>query len=201
MEARGIIEPSNWFAPIVVLGKKDGTLRLCVNYWWFNNVTRADAYPMPRIDEMLDGNGQAQYINTLDLTQGYWQVPVVEESWQKTALTTPRALYQFTVMPFGLCGATTTFQCLMNWLLCGLESCVAAYLDDIVVYSNSWEEHRDHLIAVLDRLKEAGLTLKPEKCNFAMIECVDLGHVVGNGVVCPEMTKVEAVEHFLIPLK
>ena len=106
MEARGIIEPSlsGWSAPIVAVGMKDGTLWLCVNYRQLNSVTRADPYPMPRINELLDGIRQAQYITTLDLTRRYWQVPVTEESRPKTAFTTPIGLYQFTVMPFGLCG-------------------------------------------------------------------------------------------------
>ena len=201
MEARGIIEPSlsEWPAPIVAVGKKDGTLRLCVDYRQLNSVTWADPYPMPRIDELLDGIGQAQYITTLDLTRGYWQVPVAEESRPKTAFTTPMGLYQFTVMPFGLCGAPATLQCLMDWLLRGLESNVAAYLDDIVIFSNSWEEHRDHIRTVLNRLKEAGLTLKLHKCHLCLPECVYLGHVVGNGVVRPEVTKVEAIEHFPAP--
>ena len=114
-------------------------------------------------------------------------MPVAEESWPKTAFTTPRGLNQFTVMPFGLCAAPATFQCIMDQLLHGLESFAAAHLDDIVIYSNSWEEHWGHLIAVLDRLRTVGLILKPHKCHFATAECVYLGHVVGNNVVGPEM--------------
>ena len=201
METRGLIEPSTseWSAPIVAVEKKDGTLRLCVDYRRLNNVTRTDAYPMPRIDELLDRIGQAKYITTMDLTRGYWQVPMAEQSQPKTAFTTPRGLYQFTVMPFGLCGAPATFQRLMDQLLHGLEGYAAAYLDDIVVFSESWEEHRGHLLGVLEQLRKAGLTLKPHKCQFAMTECVYLGHVVGNGIVRPEMTKVEAVEQFPTP--
>jgi len=164
---------------------------VCVDYRRLNNVTRTKAYPMPRIDELLDRVGQAKYITTFDLTRGYWQVPVAEELQPKTAFTTPRGLYQFTLMPFGLCGAPATFQWLMDKLLHGLKSCAAAYLDDIVIYSGSWDDHREHLTAVLQRLKKAGLTLKSHKCYFAMTECVYLGHVVGNGVVRPEMNKVE----------
>ena len=104
---------------------------------------------MLRIDELLDGIRQTQYITTLDLTLGYWQVPVAEESRPKTAFTTPMGLYQFTVMPYGLCGAPATFQRLMDRLLRGLESNVAAYLDDIVIFSNSWEDHRDHMVTVV----------------------------------------------------
>ena len=122
--------------------------------------------------------------------KGCWQVPVAEESQLKTTFTTPRELYQFTVMPLGLCGAPATVQQLMDQLLQGLENCTAMY---IAIFSNFWEEHRGHLVAVPEQLEKAGLTLKPHKCHFAMAEFVYLGHVIGNGVVRPE-TKVEAVE-------
>ena len=110
METHGLIEPSTseWSAPIVVVEKKDGTLRLCVDYRRLNTVTRTDAYPLPRIHELLDRIGQAKYITTMDLTQGYWQVPVAEESQPKTAFTTQGGFTTpggFTVMPLGLCGA------------------------------------------------------------------------------------------------
>ena len=152
-----------------------------------------------RIDEFLDGIGQARYINTLDLTRGYCQVPVEAESWHKTAFITPKGLYQFTVMPFGLCGVPATFQRLTDRLQWGLESCVAAYVNDIIIHSDSSEEHLSHIIAVLNRLKEAGLILKPHKCHLAMKECVYVGQVVGNGVVRPELDKVEAIEQFPVP--
>ena len=126
-------------APIVLVPKKDGTLRFCVDYRKLNSVSETDAYPMPRIDEMIDRLGKAKYITTLDLTRGYWQVPMCKADRPKTAFTTPFGLFQFCVMPFGLKGAPATFQRLMDKLLRGLESYAAAYLDDLIIYSTTWD--------------------------------------------------------------
>ena len=191
MEASGVIEPSasEWAAPIVLV-KKDGSLSFCVDYRKLNVVARSDAYPMPRVDELIDKLGNASFITTLDLTRGYWQVPVEEKSRPLTAFATPFGLYQFRMMPFGLSGAPATFQRLMDRVLRGLESYSAAYLDDVVIHSTSWEEHLMHIRAVLDRLRKAGLTAKPRKCQFGMRQCSYLGHIVGNGVVQPELAKL-----------
>ena len=201
MEQAGVIEPSTspWAAPIVPVKKKDGSLRLCVDYRRLNAASRTDAYPMPRIDDLVDQLGGARFITTLDLSKGYWQVPVREEDRPKTAFSTPRGLYQFRMMPFGLQGAPATFQRMMDSLLRGLESHTAAYLDDVVIYSQTWEQHLRHLQAVLTRLREANLTIKPKKCQFGMRSCTYLGHIVGNGQVKPETTKIEAVRTFPQP--
>ena len=135
----------------------------------------------------------------MDLIRGYWQVPVAEKAREKTAFVTPFGLYQFRMMPFGLQGAPATFQRMMDQLLRGLEGFAAAYLDDLVIYSDSWEEHLLHIKKVFDRLREAGLTAKPRKCQFAMKQCIYLGHVVGNGVIRPEHSKVEAMMSFPVP--
>ena len=132
---------------------------------------------MPRIDQLIDRLGQAKYVMTLDLTRGYWQVPVAENARVKTAFVTPFGLYQFRVIPFGLQGAPATFQRMMDQLLRGLEEYAAACLDDLVIYSNSWEDHMLHHAKVFDRLRGAGLTTKPRKCQFGMMQCVYLGHV------------------------
>ena len=139
----GIIEPSvsEWSAPIVLVKKRDHTLRLCVDYRRLNSLSKADVYPMPRIDELLDRRGKAKFISTLDLTRGYWQVPLSEEAKEKSAFATPFGLFQFNVMPFGLQGAPATFQRLMDRLIQGLNGYSTAYLDDLVVYSETWEEH------------------------------------------------------------
>ena len=133
----GIVETSNssWAAPIVLVQKKDGTLRFCVDYRKLNAISKVDPYPMPRIDELLDKLGKAKFLTTLDLSRGYWQVPMAESSKEKTAFITPQGLFQFTTMPFGLQGAPATFQRMMDQLLSGLEAYTAAYLDDLVVFS------------------------------------------------------------------
>ena len=145
--AQGVIEPtmSEWAAPIVVVGKKDGSIRLCVYYRRLNTVSTVDTYPMPRVVDLIDLIRQAEYISTLDFTKGYWQVPVADEDRVKS---TQFGHYQFCRMPFGLQGAPATFQLLMDRLLEGLREFTGAYLDDLVIYSQSWEEHLQHLDAV-----------------------------------------------------
>lgn len=138
-----VIEPSDspWASPIVTVRKKDGTLRLCVDYRKLNAVTQEDIYQMPRVEELIERLGKANFITTLDLTKGYYQVPVSSEDREKTAFTTPFGKYRFKTMPFGLKGAPTTFQRLMDRVLSGCHQYAAAYLDDIVIYSDTWEEH------------------------------------------------------------
>ena len=201
MEQAGVIQPSTseWAAPIVLVKKKDGTLRFCVDYRRLNKLSQGDAYPMPRINELIDRLGKAKYISTLDLARGYWQVPMAEKDRHKTAFATPYGLYQFTVMPFGLQEAPTTFQRMMDQVIQGLETFTAAYLDDLVVYSETFEEHLLHLRRVMETLQAAGLTAKPKKCQFAMTQCVYLGHVVGGGRVGLEPSKVEAIQSFAVP--
>ena len=201
MQQQGVIEPatSEWAAPIVIVRKKDGSIRLCVDYRRLNTITRSDAYPMPRIDDLIDQIGQAQYLSTLDLTKGYWQVPVAEEDQAKTAFTTPFGLFTFRRMPFGLQGAPATFQRMVDRLLEGLGAFTGAYLDDVVIFSNTWGEHLQHLRAVFDRLRGAGLTAKPKKCQLGMAHCVYLGHVVGGGKVQAEKGKVDAVNRMGAP--
>ena len=184
----GIIEPSSseWASPIVLVNKKDGTLKLCVDYRRLNVESQMDAYPMPRIDDLIDRLGKAKFITMLDLTRGYWQVLMASTSRHLTAFTTPFGLFQFKVMPFGLQGAPATFQRLMDQVLKGLESYVAAYIDDLVIHSRTWGEHLAQVRSVLQRLREAGLTAKLSKCQFGMAQCVYLGHIVGNGMVQPE---------------
>ena len=201
METDGIIEKSSseWAAPIVLVKKKDSSLRLCVDYRRLNAVSEMDAYPMARVDDLIDRLGEAKYITTLDLSRGYWQVPVRREDQHKTAFTTPYGLFQFRVMPFGLQGAPATFQRMMDVLLDNVSEFAAAYLDDVIIHSKTWDEHVKHVSHVLRRLADAGLTVKPKKCQFAMSTCAYLGHVVGNGQVRPDTSKVKAVAEFPVP--
>ena len=140
MLAGGIIEPSSseWASPILIVNKKDGSLRLCVDYRKLNSVSQSDMYPMPRIYELIDGLSQAKFISMFDLTRGLWQVPVSERDRFKTAFNTPFGSYQFNMMPFGLQGTPATFQRIMDYLVDGCGLFAAAYLDDLVVFSGSW---------------------------------------------------------------
>ncbi len=139
----GVIKPSNseWCSPVVIILKKDGSLCICTDFRKLNSISEFDAYPMPNIDDLLEKIGAAKYITTLVLCKGYWQVPLEKSSQLYTAFRTPAGLFQFTVMPLGLHGAPATFHRLMDRVLQDCGHCSAAYLDDVVVFSNSWEEH------------------------------------------------------------
>jgi len=201
MLENGIIVPSTsaWASPIVLVPKKDGTTRLCVDYRKLNSVAKFDAYPMPRVEELFEQIGNAQIISTLDLAKGYWQIPMAATSREMTAFTTPFGLYEFNVMPFGLHNAPATFQRLMNHVLRGAETYASSYIDDIVVFSQTWQEHLDHLRDVFSRLQQAGLTLRSEKCHYGMKEAQYLGHVIGGGKVRPDPKKVQAVRDYPTP--
>ena len=181
MEKDGIIEKSEseWASPLVVLTKKDGGIRLCVDYRKLNQVIKFDAYPTPRLEKLLDEIGNAQFITTLDLAKGYWQVPVSKEDREKTAFFSPKGLYQFIIMPFGLSGATATFQRMMDSVLRGTEAFAVVYLDDIVIYSKTLQDHLTHLRDVFQRLEDAHLTVKMKKCVFRAEDCVYLGYRIG----------------------
>ena len=196
MEKFGIIEVSDspWASPIVVVRKKNNKPRICVDYRKLNQLTKADAYPMPRIEDLLDSVGQSRYISTIDLAKGYWQVPVAPEDRPKTAFTTPKGLFQFTTMLFGLTGAPATFQRLMDKVLRGTEQQVGVYLDDILIHSQTWEDHLRHIADVLSRLDQAGLTINLQKCTFRANQCEYLGHRIGGGGISPMEDKVRAIQ-------
>jgi hypothetical protein len=197
----GVIEESNspWSSPYLLVPKPDGTSRFCVNYKKVNHLSKFDAYPMPRIEGIIDRIGPAKYITKLDLCKGYWQVPLTERSKQYTAFATPMGLYQFKYLPFGLHGAPATFQRMMDRLLRGKENYAAAYMDDLVIFSNDWESHLTHVQDVLETLRQANLTAKPSKCSFAQTQVEYLGHIVGNGQIKPKKTKLEAIENWERP--
>lgn len=197
MQSLGVIEPSSseWSNPIVLVPKKDGSLRFCLDFRKLNSVSKFDPYPMPRVDELVESLGRARYLTTLDLCKGYWQVPLSPESQEMTAFKTPFGHFQFCVLPFGLHGAPATFQRMMDQILRGTEKFAAAYLDDIIIYSQTWQEHLDHLKDVLLRIKNAGLTIRPDKCTLARAETQYLGYVLGHGVIRPQVGKVEAIKN------
>uniref|UniRef100_A0A8C5PLJ4 ribonuclease H n=1 Tax=Leptobrachium leishanense TaxID=445787 RepID=A0A8C5PLJ4_9ANUR len=201
MLALGIIEESHsdWSSPIVLVPKPDGSIRFCNDFRKLNAVSRFDAYPMPRVDELIDQLGTARYITTLDLTKGYWQIPLTNRAREKTAFSTPDGSFQYTRMPFGLHGAPASFQRLMDRLLKAHRRYAAAYLDDVVIHSPDWQTHLVRVQAVVDSLKEAGLTANPKKCAIGSEEAKYLGYVIGRGLVKPQIDKVEAIQKWPQP--
>ncbi|XP_069802715.1 uncharacterized protein [Dendropsophus ebraccatus] len=202
MKDSNVIQESQspWAAPIVLVKKKDGNIRFCVDYRKINTITHKDAYPLPRIEESIAALGSAAYFSTLDLTSGYWQVPMAPEDREKTAFTTPMGLFEFTSMPFGLCNAPATFQRLMERCLGHLNfQSVLLYLDDVIVYSRTYEDHVHHLAEVFQVLIDHGLKIKPSKCHLLKPQVNYLGHVVSAEGIQPDPEKISAVEHWDTP--
>ena len=199
-----IIESSSeWASPVVLVPKKqDGKqtgIRVCIDFKKVNSLTKFDAYPLPRIEDLIENLGSANYISKLDLTKGYWQIPLSQESRDKTAFRTPHGLYEFTVLPFGLKTAGVTFTRMMDTVLKGTEGFAAAYLDDVVIYSITFEEHLKHLEIVFEKLSKANLVAKPSKCQVGDAKVPYLGHLVGAKTMKPLESKLEAIRLFPRP--
>lgn len=202
MLKRGIIKPSasSWSSPIVLVDKKDGSKRFCVDYRLLNKHTVKDSFPLPSIAVSLDSLDGAKYFCTLDLASGYWQVPLDDDAKAKSAFVVPGGLYEFQVMPFGLCNAPSTFERLMENILVGLQwKILLVYLDDVIVFGSTIPEMIARLEMVLQRLRNANLKLKPKKCNLFQKEVLYLGHVVSAEGVKTDPTKVEAVKSWPTP--
>ncbi|XP_062416225.1 uncharacterized protein LOC134107905 [Pungitius pungitius] len=191
---------SPWAAPIVLVKKKDGSWRFCVDYRKLNALTHKDAYPLPRIEESLTSLKQAAWYSTLDLASGYWQVDVDPRDREKTAFTTPLGLYEFQRMPFGLCNAPATFQRLMQRCLGGqVHDSLLIYLDDVVVYSPDFDTHIHHLEQVFEKLASHGLKLQPHKCSLFQKKVTYLGHVISGEGISTDPEKTAVVENWPIP--
>ena len=183
LEELGIIEPSKspWSSPIVPIRKKDGTIRLCVDYRKLNQATVPDRFPMPNAGDILSGLGGMKYFTTLDLVRGYYQMPIEEESREFTAFSTPRNHWQFKRLPFGLKNAPSAFQREMQAVLRGFSwRRVLVYIDDILIMSESFEEHLEMVERVLSVLKEHGMKIKPGKCCWFREEVQFLGHMISS---------------------
>ena len=187
---------SPWATPIVLVGKKDRSYHFCVDYRKLNSVTRKDAYPLPRIDETLDMLHSSKWFSTLDLASGYWQFEMAPEDQHRTVFATSDGLFEFKVMPFGLCNAPATFQRLMDLVLAGLLgiSCLV-YFDDIIILGKDFHDHLTNIQPVLQSICEAGLKLKSPKCAFFKQKVAYLGHIVTNKGVAVDPVKVEKVRN------
>nr|XP_011415578.2 uncharacterized protein LOC105319660 isoform X2 [Crassostrea gigas] len=195
-----VIEPSSspYSAPVVIARKKDGTNRFCIDYRRLNCATVFDAEPMPSPESIFSKMTGKKFVSKIDLSKGYWQVPMADESKPLTAFSTPSGLYQFRTMPFGLVNAPATFSRMMRKLLQGMNG-VENFIDDVIVFTDTFEEHLHILKTVFERLRDAGLAARPTKCfiGFDKIDC--LGHMVGNKCLEPEQDKIDAVRNAPIP--
>ncbi len=198
-----LIEPSqsSWSSPVLLVPKKNGKWRMCVDYRKLNAITIKDSYPLPYIEEILFSIGNnVKYLSTLDLFSGFHQIPMSEEDVEKTCFTTIFGNYNYKVMPFGLCNAPATFQREMNRIFLPLiGKCMFVYMDDLVVFSPSLEQHIEDLQNVFNIIKENGIKANLSKCHFLKKEVEVLGHVLSTEGVKPVSKKVEAIAKWEAP--
>ena len=203
MADKGLIEPSHsaWSAPAVLVPKRDGTTRFCIDYRRLNQLTLPDSHPLPRIDDTLDALGGSCWFSTLDLKSGFHQVSIAEEDRPKTAFSIPGSgLWQWRVLPFGLINSPSVFERLMERVFSGLTFLILLiYLDDIIVYSKTFEEHLENLKVVFERLKESNLNLNPKNCNLLCNKVAFLGHEVSEHGIATDPAKIQAVKDWPQP--
>ena len=196
----GLVEPSNsaWSSPCLLVPKPDGTFRFCTDFRKVNSLTKGDSYPLPRIEDCIDRVGNSKYVSKFDLLKGYWQVPLTEKAKEISAFVTPDGLFQYRVMPFGMRNAPATFQRLINGVIADVPGC-EAYIDDVIIYSDTWSAHLNQISKFFAKLKAANLTVNLSKSEFGHAQIQFLGHVVGGGEVKPIHATVEAINNFPVP--
>ena len=200
----GLIEPSRskWRSPVLLVKKPDSTFRLVCDYRNLNKVTEKESFPLPRLEDVWDliGEKKPQYFSVLDLSSGFWQLELDEETKHKTSFVTRCGQYQWNVLPFGLTNSPITFQQTMNQVLGDLIlTCCIVYVDDIVVFSPDLETHLQDLQQVFDRLEQAGLKLKLSKCRFAVSKVKYLGHILSPEGISPNPEKVDVIKNYPTP--
>ncbi|UYV63925.1 hypothetical protein LAZ67_2006034, partial [Cordylochernes scorpioides] len=204
MLQEGVIRASSspWAFPVILVRKRDGNWRFCVDYRKLNSITVKDVYPIPRIDDVMDTLQGSRYFTAIDLRSGYWQVEIEEQDKKKTAFTTSHGLYEFNVMPFGLCNAPATFERIMDNVLKNIKwKFCLCYLDDVVIYSPDFTTHLGRIEAVLKCFRESNLRLNGKKCRFGFEEIEILGHVTSKHGIKPADHNVKAIRDFPRPSK
>ena len=198
----GIIRESTspWNSGLVVVKKKDGSIRLCVDYRSLNSVTIRPIYPVPNTKQLFDALEGSLFFSSIDLSKAYYQCPMKEEDKCKTAFTTRKGQFEFNRLPFGLCGAPATFQRLMhiilnkeNWFQC------LVYLDDVLIFGRSFDEQFNRLKNVLTRFKDSGIKLSPQKCNFFQTKLTFLGHAISKDGIQPDPEKISKIKFWMKP--
>ena len=202
MAERKVIRKSTspWASPVLLADKKNGKVRFCIDYRKLNDVTVKNAYPLPRMDQILEILGKSSYYSTIDLTDAFWSIKVKDEDIFKTAFISSEGLWEFISMPFGLTNAPATQQQFIETVLNGLIwECCFAYIDDILCFSDTFENHLKDLQKIFTRLKEHKLFLQPPKCFFGKSTFEILGLQSSQDGIQPSQSKVKAIEDFPYP--
>ncbi|UYV75361.1 hypothetical protein LAZ67_12003633 [Cordylochernes scorpioides] len=202
LSKKGLIREnqSPWAFPVVLVSKKDGSQRMCIDYRKLNAITIDDKQPLPYIQDMFDRLHNAKYFTTLDIAWGYWHVEMHPDSVEKTAFITNDGHYEFLVMPFGLKNAPSTFQRIIQHIIGNLLwNGVCNYQDDILIYSSTFKDHIELMKKIFDKLKENNIKLKLKKCSFAKQEIRYLGHIIGHNKIKPDPEKTKAINEFPQP--
>ena len=202
MVKRKVIRKSNspWAAPILLADKKNGNVRFCVDFCCLNEKTKKDSYPLPRMDEILAALGSSSYFSSIDLSEAFWSIPIREGDIEKAAFTSKYGLWEFLSMPFGLCNAPATQQWFIETVLSGLVwQCCFAYIDDILCYSSTFEQHLADLTKIFQRLRDNDLMLQPAKCSFCKPNFEILRFIATKDGLKPNPKKVEAIQDYPLP--
>lgn len=195
MLQRGIIEPSEfpYQAPIVMVKENDGTMRPCIDFRQLNKVLIPDREPIPRVDMMFARLGKSRYFSNCDFSKGHWKVPMHEDSKHMAVFSSTSGFYQFRFMPFGIKTAPSAFTRLMRKVVEGVST-IYHYFEDFLIATECWEEHLTTLELFLQRVKQAGLTIRPTKSEIGFASVKFLGHIVGHGLLRPQVETLEKVQ-------